>query len=94
MTRAEVDAWADTAEVELLCADGLDEALIGIGQRFNEYFLVYDEAKVLDILMTRDGMDYEDAREFYEVNIVGAYISSRSRQKTNLTPCFVTTSLE
>jgi len=30
--------------------------------------------KVLEILMTRDGMSYEEAREFYEFNIVGAYV--------------------
>lgn len=41
MTRAEVDDWAAQAEIELLVADGFDDALLGIGQRFNTYFLWY-----------------------------------------------------
>ena len=38
--------------------------------------MVYSVEKVLEILMTRDGMSYEDAREFYEFNIVGAYVGT------------------
>jgi hypothetical protein len=82
MTRADVDAWADAAEVELLCADGFDDAILGIGQRFNTTFVVYDLAKVIETLMTRDGMDEEDAIEFYEFNIVGAWVGDG-------TPCFL-----
>jgi hypothetical protein len=95
MTRAEVDAWADTAEVELLFADGFDDALIGIGQRFERqregativYFLVYDAGKVLETLRTRDGMSDEEAVEFYEFNITGAFVG-------DATPCFVMTTLD
>jgi len=36
--------------------------------------MVYSVKKVLEILMTRDGMSHEEAREFYEFNIVGAYV--------------------
>ena len=89
MTRAEVDDWAEQAEVDLLCADGLDEAILGIGQRFNEYFVVYDRAKVLEILQ-RDGMDAEGAIEWFEFNVVGGYHSSDDGT-TNLTPCFLMT---
>ena len=82
MTRAEVDAWAQLAEVELLCADGFDAAIVGIGERFTSWFVVYDYDKVIEILMTRDGMDHEDAIEWYEFNIVGAWVGEN-------TPCFV-----
>jgi hypothetical protein len=83
MTRAEVDAWADAAQVEVLCADGFDEAILGIGHRFTAHFVVYDLEQVIDILMTRDGMTEEDAVEFYEFNIVGAWVGDG-------TPCFLT----
>ena len=35
--------------------------------------MVYDKAKVIDILMERDEMSYEDALEFYSFNIEGAW---------------------
>jgi hypothetical protein len=84
MTRADVDAWADATEVELQCADGFDEAILGIGHRFNAYFVVYDLAKVIETLMTRDGMTYEEADEFFVFNIVGAWVGEG-------TPCFLVT---
>ena len=59
-----------------LKADGLEEALIGTGRQFTQELMVYSVEKVLEILMTRDGMSYEDAREFYEFNIVGAYVGT------------------
>jgi hypothetical protein len=69
-----VDAWADQAEVEILCADGFDDAILGIAQRFTTFFVVYDRAQVIRTLQTRDGMTAEEAEEFFEVNIVGAWV--------------------
>ena len=81
MTREEcVEA---SGEEELLFADGYDEAIIGVGQRFNETFVVYDKRKVLAVLM-RDGMTLEEAEEFFDFNIIGAYVGNR-------TPAFVWT---
>ena len=58
----------------MLKADGLDGAIIGIGERCGqEDILVYDVAKVIDILMQRDGMNYDEAHEFFSYNIVGAW---------------------
>lgn len=39
-----------------------------------EEFLVYDEEKVLQVLMDHDGMDEEDARDWLETNMVAAYL--------------------
>jgi len=33
--------------------------------------VVYDVEKIIDILMKRDGMNYEDAREYVYFNIIG-----------------------
>jgi len=60
---------------EALKADGFDAAIVGTGCRNGQpTLLVYDEDKVLDILVRRDGMTYEEAIEFYEFNVKGAWV--------------------
>jgi len=58
--------------------DDLDEAIIGpamVWQKNSHIeVLVYNAETIRNILMTRDGMDFEEAREFIEFNIEGAYI--------------------
>jgi hypothetical protein len=68
---------------ELLIADGLDEAIMGVCMRYGEPDVVaYDFLKVLKILVDRDGMSPEEALEFFEFNIIGAGMGER-------TPVFV-----
>jgi hypothetical protein len=55
-----------TINPEAQTADGLDDALIGVDS-FN--CAVYSVPKILGILMTRDGMDYEEAMDFFSFNI-------------------------
>ena len=58
----------------MLKAKGLDEAIIGVGSRCGQKdVLVYDVEKVIEILMTRDGMTYEEAEEFFNFNIGGGW---------------------
>jgi hypothetical protein len=83
----DVIAWAYNTGVELAVADGLDEAFIGLGWRGSEAFICYDEEACIEILMDRDGMDYQEAREFFDFNIVDAYVGTGS-------PCFVTMASE
>jgi hypothetical protein len=59
---------------EALVADGFDDAIIGMARQFNQVLVVYDEDKCLSILMERDGMTEEEAEEFFEFNVVGAYV--------------------
>ena len=70
----------------MLKADGLDEAIIGqalvwLGNE-REEVLVYSCEKIMEILMARDGMSQQEAQEFIEYNIEGAYMG-------NQTPIFV-----
>tara|TARA_R100000908_G_scaffold62359_1_gene41524 strand:+ start:965 stop:1234 length:270 start_codon:yes stop_codon:yes gene_type:complete len=68
---------------ELLTADGLDEAIIGVCMRYGQPDVVaYDFLKVLNILVDRDGMSPEEALEFFEYNVIGAGMGER-------TPVFV-----
>ena len=66
----------------VLLADGFADALIGYGQQFSKILAVYDYDKCVEILMSRDGMEYDDAVEFMEYNVVGAYVGEN-------TPVFV-----
>jgi hypothetical protein len=58
--------------------DGFDGAIIGPAFVLLEDEtvprLVYDAEKIRDILMKRDGMDFQGARDFIEFNIEGAYM--------------------
>jgi hypothetical protein len=59
--------------------DGHDDAIIGPAMVWTEDgslrdVLVYDAEKIRETLMKRDGMSFEDAREFIEFNIEGAYM--------------------
>lgn len=59
---------------ETMLVDGMTEALLGYARVFNKYVAVYDKVEVINILMRRDGMSYEEAIDFFEYNIVGAYV--------------------
>ena len=59
---------------DLLKADGFDDAIIGVVERIGIQAICYDQEKVIDILIERDGMDYEEAIEYFEFNIAGAWV--------------------
>jgi len=63
---------------EELYADGFEDAIIGVGRQFNTEVVVYDEDKCIKILMERDGMTDEEAEEFFEFNVVGAYVGEHT----------------
>lgn len=69
----------------LLVMDGFDEAIIGIGQRFSDYAVVYDFAKVIAKLMA-DGMTEGEAIEFHEYNQLGAWVGDRTPIFLHLPP--------
>ena len=55
--------------------DGLDEACLGLGVccGYTDK-LVYSGNKIIEVLMERDGMTEEEASEFLDFNIAGAYM--------------------
>lgn len=76
----------------VLLADGFEPALVG----YTEYWAalpsggatrvvaaVYDRSKYIAHLVARDGMTLEEAEEFFEFNVAGAYVGPA-------TPIFVT----
>ena len=55
----------------MLKADGFDEAVIGIGSRCGQKDIIaYDRDECIAILCRRDGMSFEEAVEYFEVNTV------------------------
>jgi hypothetical protein len=58
--------------------DGLDEAIIGPAFIWRDQtqvqVLVYDAEAIREILINRDGMEADEAREFIEYNIEGGYL--------------------
>jgi len=63
-------------EDEFLVADGLDEAIIGVDER--GMVLIYSVSKCIDVLMGSDGMTEDDAIEFFEYNVRGAYVGEKT----------------
>lgn len=57
---------------DLVTVDGFDEAIVGVVERIGLIAVCYDRSKVIKILM-RD-MNEDDAWDYYNYNIVGAYV--------------------
>lgn len=64
------------SDEEIIKADGLDDAVIGI--EVNSMRLIYSCNKIIEILIAENNMELEDALEFYEFNIAGAYIGEKT----------------
>lgn len=71
--------------MDLLLADGLEDAFLGIAMRFGQTgpISAYDYEKCLEILM-KDGMTRDEAIEYFEFNIIGAWVGDG-------TPIFIQT---
>jgi hypothetical protein len=65
-------------------AEGFDDCLLGVVERFGaEALALYDLERVIQKLMSRDGMARDVAEEFFAVNIIGAWVGEN-------TPAFAT----
>lgn len=86
MTRDElVEKLKETSEYDdqMRLADGFEDACIGIVRcKGRESVVAYSVEKCLEILQTRDGMTREEAEEYFEFNVVDAYVGPH-------TPAFI-----
>ena len=55
--------------------DGFDEAIIGVDERSMR--LIYSEKKCIEVLM-EEGMSDEEAIQYFEFNVKGAYIGENT----------------
>lgn len=59
--------------------DGYDDAVHGVVERMgHDLVLLYDKGKILDILQERDGMEPDEAMEFFDFNIAGSYMGPKT----------------
>jgi hypothetical protein len=59
---------------ELLRADGFDEAIIGLDDLSMR--LIYSKSKCIEILM--EDMNEEEANEYFEFNVKGAFVGDKT----------------
>lgn len=54
--------------------DGYSEALLGVVERFNTEFLLYDKGKIIEHLIKEGEMEEEDAEEYFNFNMLGSWV--------------------
>jgi hypothetical protein len=68
---------------DLMLMDDYNDCIVGVAERFGSgSHVVYDLNKVLNKLV-ESGMTEEEAREYYEFNMLGSYVGDN-------TPSFIT----
>jgi hypothetical protein len=71
------------ADERLVKANGLEDAIIGVGSRMNmPDVLIYSYNKCVKIFMEKEGWTHEEAIEWMDFNVVGAWVG-------DTTPIFV-----
>lgn len=66
-----VDDIKEFADPDAIQWDDFDDAIVGTD---NHGRLVYDVNKMIEVLVTRDGMSEEEAMEYLEFNVLCAYV--------------------
>jgi hypothetical protein len=54
--------------------DGFDKALMGVAQRCGTLVALYNAEKCIEVLQTDEGMNEEEAREYFDYNVVQAWV--------------------
>ena len=57
-----------------LLADGFEDAHIGVAWQVHATIAMDDRARCIRILIERDSMTEEEAEEYFEFNVQGAYM--------------------
>ena len=83
MTKDDIRELFQDENPEALLADGFEDAFIGIARIFTRALACYDYEACLDTLVLRDKMTYEEAVEYFDFNVQGAYVGEN-------TPVFLT----
>ena len=55
-----------------------DKAILGVVNRINTVAVCYSESKIIEILMEEDKMDYDEAIEYYQYNILGSWVGEHT----------------
>jgi len=63
---------------DLLTMDGFDDAILGVVERIGTQAICYSERKIINILVARDSCSVEDAYDYFQFNIMGAYVGEHT----------------
>lgn len=78
MTRDELTAQYGDDLLFLDPAEAFDGAILGVASRCGMgYVVLYDRAEVINAMML-EGLDREEAEEFFEFNTAGAYVGPKT----------------
>jgi hypothetical protein len=72
------DIDPDSPFADALLADGFEDAFVGFGMQFTAAVAIYDYERCLTILQIRDEMSWDEASEYFEYNVVGAYVGAHT----------------
>jgi len=61
---------------EIMLADGYDDCLVGLTLRDDQWVALYDATLIIEKLSQE--MSDDEAIEFFEFNIMGAYVGPRT----------------
>ena len=83
MAKVDINAWVHnhiSCEDGIVSLDGFEDAFVGVVERIGMDIPVacYDFDKCIEILMKRDGMSSEDAREYFWHNVAGSWVGERT----------------
>ena len=74
MNRADITDLYGDDEPNILFAEGFDEAIAGVVWDGERTRVVYDTELILELLMGRSEMSYEEAVEYFDYNIAGSHM--------------------
>ena len=74
MNRKDIEDLYGDDEPEILFADGYDSAIEGVVWDGKRTRVVYRTESILEILMDRDEMTYDEASEFFDFNVAGSNV--------------------
>ena len=79
ITEKDISAYVEDLGMEgVLLADGLEDAFIGVSCGCGPSKAIYDWDKCVDVFMNRDKMTYEEAVEWIDYNVTGAYVGEQT----------------
>lgn len=75
-----VEYWEQIApEVEILKADGYDDCVLGYDYSWQGVIrLIYSVDKIIKKMINDDGMEEEEAIEYFEFNMRGGYVGEQT----------------
>lgn len=78
MNRNEIDEYLKGIGETAVLADGFDSAFLGFSHRMNEPITAVYSLKIILDTLVEDGMSYDEALEYADFNILGAWIGPQT----------------